>query len=104
MFERIPPLHGAVGRAWVSSLCEWSVSSFGCSLARVDEYIPVVLAWRTCVTSKVGTGVATVAVLALHVGIHCAPGWVTDEHAETLDTCVSVAFLLDTALRKCLRA
>jgi hypothetical protein len=44
----------------------------------------VVHAGRASVTAEVGAGVAAVAVLALHVGVDCASGGVTDEHAETL--------------------
>lgn len=36
------------------------------------------------ITSKVGAGVASVAVLHLHLGVDLAVGWVTDEHAESL--------------------
>ena len=59
----------------------------------------VVLARRTSVAAKVGAGVAAVAVLALLGGVDGAAGRVTNEHAETLGTEVSVVFLVSRCSR-----
>jgi hypothetical protein len=87
IFDRIPPLHGALGICWVSSLRSSLAVARGSEVSTKNGL--VICAWGGIVSTEVRSSVAAVAILHLHLGVDFAVGWVPRQHTETLKILVS---------------